>query len=169
MKAMTLSRTTKIGVSVLIALGLVSILIGAVLRYRLEQSEARLLFYGTNAQITELLEAGADPNVRVRGQQGDTPLHGAAVRDDSQPVRTLISHGANVNARNDFNETPLYKAAAVLHVGNAAILLESGADVNAKGYGSDTPMDVVFMLHHSVESGEMIALLKRYGGVTQYK
>ena len=161
----------KVVAGVLVALVLLSMIIGAAYWHRIETTKNWILMHGTNAQITELLEAGADPNVRVRGQyqEGQTPLHMAVIRNDVQSVKTLILHGANVNARNDFNETPLYHAASNLNIETARILLENGADVNAKGYGSDTPLDVVFMLHHTDESKEMVALLRDYGGVTQYK
>ena len=169
MKNPASSPAVRVVAGVLVALVLLSVLIGAAYSYRIETIKERILMYGTTAQITELLEAGADPNVRVRGQQGQTPLHMAVSNNDAQLVKTLISHSANVNAKNDFNETPLYHAASKLNIEIARVLLENGADVNAKGYGSDTPLDAVFMFHHTDESKEMVALLKDYGGVTQYK
>ena len=171
MNGLASSRPVKIAAIVVVALAVVSVLIGAAYWHRIETRKVSILMHGTNEQITELLEAGADPNIRGRGryQHGRTPLHMAAIRNDVQSMKTLLSYGANVNAPNDFNETPLYQASSRLDLDTSRILLENGADVNAKGYGSDTPLDVVLMYHHTDESKEMVALLKEYGGFTKYE
>jgi ankyrin repeat protein len=49
--------------------------------------------------VAMLIDAGADPNVPVRGgRHSETPLHWAASSDDVEVARTLIDGGADIEA-----------------------------------------------------------------------
>ena len=105
--------------------------------------------------MTVLLEAGAD--VHVRMQDGDTPLHLAAMRpprsysrkdDPPDPADTLlvialVAAGADVNARNDRGETPLHVATRSRHQPVADKLLALGADPDAVGNLGRAPRPMV--------------------------
>lgn len=55
--------------------------------------------------VKVLVEAGADLN--KFDSNGQTPLHGAAYRNDTEIVAFLLERGAEVNARKDGGQTPL--------------------------------------------------------------
>ncbi len=62
------------------------------------------------ARVVELLDAGADPN--VRDSLGQTALQSAAFDGDDEIVRLLLDNGAIVDFRGDTPLTPLMIRAA---------------------------------------------------------
>ena len=93
--------------------------------------------------VKALLEAGA--NLEARNENGDTPLHRAAVFNENPAViEALLEAGANLEARDElFGRTPLHSAAGFNK--NPAVvkaLLEAGADVNARNENGATPWDL---------------------------
>ncbi len=64
--------------------------------------------YGQHTVVKMLLNAGADPNVRVCS--GKTPLINAAQNSHGAVIDTLIASGADVNAVTDDNESAIYVA-----------------------------------------------------------
>lgn len=96
---------------------------------------------GRRADVEQLLRA--DPKVRdARTAMGSTPLHYAALNEDSGPLKALIAAGASVNARDGEGATPLHMAAFATRTRNVKLLLEAGADPHAK---TDAGRDVLSM------------------------
>lgn len=86
---------------------------------------------GKRSDVEKLL--ATNPALRdVRTELGSTPLHFAALNEDSGPLQALIAAGANVNARDREGSTPLHMAAYATRSKNVRMLLEAGADVAAK-------------------------------------
>ena len=115
-------------------------------------------------EILELLIAkGGDVN--AKDKDGDTPLHGAALRKDFAVL--LIAEGANVNAKGKHGETPLHRAAKSFipnSILKAALqlLIDKGANVNAKDDKGRTPLDLA-MINNKTETAD---LLRKHGGKT---
>jgi ankyrin repeat protein len=102
-----------------------------------------------------LLEHGADAN-RGRSASGETPLHHALAKDESDRgplVKVLLDHGADPNAKTNpgvisYNfwrdartrgETPLHRAAAYAPSATIDLLLGAGADPAVCDANGDTP------------------------------
>ena len=109
------------------------------------------------AGAIELLDKGADPNIRLR--YGKTPLMAAAKAGAVDLARRLIERGADVNARNDNDGTALMFAAIPGHAETIALLIGRGADVNAFGHFNWTALMVAAAKGH----GEGVRLLLEGG------
>jgi len=99
-------------------------------------------YNGRLAIVEALLNNGAEINVRVWGDSGDTPLHHAAKKGFYEVSRTLIIHGADINSRNEYGATPLYIAADWGNLIVAQDLITEGADVNISTESGMTPLHV---------------------------
>ncbi len=96
---------------------------------------------GKRQDVEALLKA--TPKARdARTPLGITPLHYAAMNEDSGPLKALLAAGAAVNARDSEGRTPLHMAAFSTRSANAKLLLEAGADPAAK---TDAGRDVLSM------------------------
>jgi ankyrin repeat protein len=80
-----------------------------------------------NVPFMELLHRhGA--KINIRKEDGSTPLHFAAMRDDCrEAVKWLLAHGADVHARNRDGRTPLDIALLNRRSGIVALLKNAGA------------------------------------------
>lgn len=96
---------------------------------------------GTRQDVEMLLKA-APQRRDARTELGATPLHYAALNEDSGPLRALIAAGAHVNARDNEGKTPLHMAAFATRTQHAMPLLEAGADPTLK---TDAGRDVLSM------------------------
>ncbi len=86
---------------------------------------------GTRQDVERLLKE--TPRARdARSPLGITPLHYAAMNQDSGPLKALLAAGAAVNARDGEGRTALHMAAFSTRTANARLLLEAGADPTLK-------------------------------------
>ncbi len=76
----------------------------------------------------------------VAQNDGNVPLHWAALNGYADIAQLLIKHGAQVNVQNGGKDTPLHWAALGGHADLARILINAGADVNAQDDSLDTPL-----------------------------
>ena len=104
-----------------------------------------------------LLDAGANPNLRIR--YGKTALMAAAKAGAADLASRLVEHGADVNARNDNGGTALMFAAIPGDPETIALLIDRGADVGATGHFNWTALMVAASKGH----GEGVRLLLRHG------
>ena len=109
------------------------------------------------AGAIELLEAGADPEVRLA--HGKTALMAAAKIGALALARRLIEHGADVDARNDNGGTALMFAAIPGHSETMTLLIDHGADVNALGHFNWSALMVAASKGH----GKSVRLLLERG------
>jgi len=82
-------------------------------------------FYGATELARQLIEHGADVNVRSTDDDS-TPLHSAASRNHVAIVELLIGNGAEINARTDHGDTP-FKWADYSSPEAADVLRKAGA------------------------------------------
>ena len=116
--------------------------------------------------VKELIEAGADVNVRATVKHKTsgssfsdiTPLHMAANKGHTPVVAELIRAGADVNIPSSDGTTPLMWAASNGHEACALALIQAGANVNPKG-GGWTPLSAAIEDKHE----KVVKLLKYFG------
>jgi ankyrin repeat protein len=122
--------------------------------------------WGHAAVVKELIEAGADVNVRATVKHKTsgssfsdiTPLHMAANKGHTPVVAELIRAGADVNIPSSDGTTPLMWAASNGHEACALALIQAGANVNPKG-GGWTPLSAAIEDKHE----KVVKLLKYFG------
>ncbi|MBS9530973.1 MULTISPECIES: ankyrin repeat domain-containing protein [unclassified Wolbachia] len=107
---------------------------------------------GDANQVADLINKGADVN--ARGNNGNTPLHLAALADELQVAEKLIEGGADVNAKNNHDATPLHWAALNQNVNIVEKLIEKGANVNEKNKYDNVP------LHYAAGYGSLSVIEK---------
>jgi hypothetical protein len=99
------------------------------------------LFYasdmGLHHVVQELLFRGTDPNGAAEGAEddGESPLHRAAIQGHEDVMLLLLGAGAKVNVRDMSDSTPLHyavkEAQCANHISIVRHLLGFGADINA--------------------------------------
>ena len=99
--------------------------------------------------------------VSQRDQAGRSPLHYAALEDDTDVAAARLGAGDDPNARDDEGSTPLHFAAEGGSLEVSRLLLDSGADVDAANLHGDTPLFVA--VFHSRGRGDVIELLRIRG------
>lgn len=82
------------------------------------------------AMTRQLLDAGA--NVNLRASEGWTALMIAAAEstDNSETLKLFLDHGAKVDTRNDAGATALIVATGQGHIEHVRLLVARGSDVN---------------------------------------
>jgi ankyrin repeat protein len=147
---------TLCGLTVLLACGLPSGLVAAAeptlgMNEQPIHDAARL---GKRQEVETILKA--TPQARdARTPLGITPLHYAAMNEDSGPLKALLAAGAAVNARDGEGRTPLHMAAFSTRTANGKLLLEAGADPSAK---TDAGRDVLSMAR-KVRADELAGII----------
>ncbi len=82
-------------------------------------------------------------NVNSRFDDGQTPLHLAAIMGHSAIARYLLQHDAETSVQDSSGATPLHEAVRYGHVDIANSLLEKGANVNARDNLGKTPIMLI--------------------------
>ena len=96
---------------------------------------------GLEDVVEQLLERGADPNVRDNNY-GGTPLHAAASKCHVGITMRLLEHKADPNARDIFGKTPLHVAAENGCAEVVRLLLEYGTDPEIRDNRGDTALQI---------------------------
>jgi uncharacterized protein len=92
---------------------------------------------------------------------GRTPLHYAALADDTAAIRSLLSEGADPDAADRQGFTALHFAVQQGAISAAGALLAAGAQVDAvNSYGNTPLFTAVF---NSRGRGDLIKLLRHHG------
>ena len=129
----------------------------AVMAGDVDEAFATALERGDVADAARLLDAGADPDLRLG--YGKTALMAAAKAGAFDLVHDLLEHGAAVNARNDNGGTALMFAAIPGHLETMTLLIDRGANVNAFGHFNWTALMVAASKGHA----DSVRLLLRNG------
>jgi len=80
--------------------------------------------------------------INRRGNDGQTPLHTAALLGRAEIVELLIAKGADVKAQNNYLETPLHSAAASGSAAVVELLIAADANLTAVTFMGDTPLHI---------------------------
>jgi cytohesin len=78
--------------------------------------------------------------INAKDNNGNTPLHTAAMKGEAVVVKFLLENGADVDARDINGQTPLYDASLNGHKSVVDLLIQSHANVGAASWRSDTPL-----------------------------
>lgn len=144
-----LSADMAVGLSVLIAAGLMTRHSTRIQEWRYPSELVDAVLAGDAQGVLELLSAGSDPNA-VRPEDGATPLHVAAGAAQLEVLTTLLANQATPQVHDHVGATPLHLAAASGDVDApqvVAALLAAGADIHARDRTQSTP------LHLAVKAG----------------
>lgn len=94
-----------------------------------------------------LVEGGV--SVNITDEDGNTPLHWAALWGPFEMVKYLVEHGADVNATDEEGGTPFHRAVESGRLYIVRYLVEHGADVNA------TDKECWTALHWAARAGNL--------------
>ncbi len=103
---------------------------------------------GDCVRLKELIDASPEL-VSAKNEDGDTPLHTAALAGSMDAALYLVGRGADIEARNSSNQSPLLYAA---YVGNAALvdtLIARGAPFDYRDTRGNSPF------HFAARGGHM--------------
>ncbi|GJQ77064.1 hypothetical protein Trydic_g23635 [Trypoxylus dichotomus] len=109
--------------------------------------------------LEDLLEGGQQHFINSRDSWGRTPLHAAAICENSRCLQILLNAGAEPNMHcgpRGENKTPLHLSAEHGYTSNVTILLQQGASMLVRDISGMTPSDLADKAGHA----ECISLLK---------
>lgn len=95
--------------------------------------------------IELLLELQA--NVHAVGENGNTPLHTAAMENVYEVMLILLNAGANVHARNNDGITPIHILCQYSNTEAFDLLISRGATILVKDNLGNTPLHVACTMH----------------------
>lgn len=112
--------------------------------------------FGDEAAVTNLLQAGANPDVEVSGHRQETPLMEAA--RDGYPVigQRLVRAGARIDHVDSEGATALMWAVREGETDYARALLDAGANPALRDRAGDTALDIA----RGIEHPDLVALLE---------
>ena len=112
---------------------------------------------GDSAQVSALLESGADINGRTGN--GSYALNNAAVENEVEVIKILLERGADPNVQNSQGDTPLICATKYAGGSPATVrlLVEAGTDLAIKDRKGMNALDYA----KANEQQEAIALLEK--------
>lgn len=84
--------------------------------------------------------AVANRNINYRFEDGQTPLHYAAIAGHKSITKYLLENNADTNVQDSSGATPLHEAVRYGHTEIAKMLLDAGASVDAKDNLGKTPI-----------------------------
>ena len=109
-------------------------------------------------EVAELLDKGANADVKINSAFGGTALHDAVVMKNESIVKMLLKHGANVNAKAEFGHTPLnFASDRAYSIKMMKLLIENGADINARDHLGRSPLIVAVDKRNSKMAEFLIA------------
>jgi len=109
--------------------------------------------------ITQLLQAGADPNKHTNSCYQTTALMEASRDGNVEIAKQLINKGAIVNEPDKFGDHALNWAAFFGHLEFAQLLLAHGADLTRIGQTDDNALDVAIRQGHK----KLVEVLQKAG------
>lgn len=87
--------------------------------------------------------AVANRNINYRFEDGQTPLHYAAIAGHKAITKYLLENNATTNVQDSSGATPLHEAVRYGHTEIAKMLLDAGASVDAKDNLGKTPILII--------------------------
>ena len=97
-------------------------------------------YRGDDIMVRELLDAGADKD--VRDALGATALHAAMLQPNLAVVKLLLDYGFDPDVRATKNgNTPLHYAVACNNIGATRLLLQYNANKNIRNMDGLTPLE----------------------------
>ncbi len=103
--------------------------------------------------------AVSDRNINYRFEDGQTPLHYAAIAGHKTIAKYLLENNAATNVQDSSGATPLHEAVRYGRTGIAKMLLDAGASVDAKDNLGKTP---VLLIIPEKQRLELYSLLISY-------
>lgn len=103
--------------------------------------------------------AVANRNINYRFEDGQTPLHYAAIGGHKSIAKYLIENNAATNVQDSSGATPLHEAVRYGRTEIAKMLLDAGASVDAKDNLGKTP---ILLIIPEKQSKELYSLLVSY-------
>jgi ankyrin repeat protein len=96
--------------------------------------------------------------LEARGENGDSPLHDAALGGNPEVITLLLDHGAAIDAPDgESGATPLMIAASLGRAGAVAILLRRGANPLLRDHAGHTALDRA----REAQNPDVVKLLQR--------
>ncbi|CAE1237156.1 BARD1 [Acanthosepion pharaonis] len=121
-----------------------------------QKTENEIIFVPSD-QMREAKKLNGSPGLKMtpspirikKNSKGETLLHVAVIKGDTEKVKNLLSDGVDVNIKDYAGWTPLHEACNHGHDKIAELLLDNGALINIPGSENDTP------LHDAVVNGRV--------------